>query len=126
MAGTLDVPPKEFMTPKRQIRRSEPGTPYSPALPLDFGTPSRVAREAQEEEEFIARANRGLVTPNRPTRKNVPGAPKKKGGIRSALSRGGRTYKFPRKMSRKYCKRTSCKKMGFTQKASCRPWKNCY
>jgi hypothetical protein len=113
MAGTLDVPPKEFMTPKRQTRRSEPGTPYSPALPLEFGTPSRVAREAQEEEEFIARANRGLVTPNRPTRKNVPGAPKKK---------GGRT----RKMSRKYCKRTSCKTMGFSQKASCRPWKNCY
>ncbi len=31
-----------------------------------------------------------------------------------------------RKMTRKYCKKTSCKKMGFTQKASCRRWKNCY
>jgi len=31
-----------------------------------------------------------------------------------------------RLMTRKYCKKTPCKKMGFTQKASCRPWKNCY
>lgn len=30
--------------------------------------------------------------------------------------------KFPRKWSKSYCKRTSCKKMGF----SCRPYKNCY
>ena len=35
-------------------------------------------------------------------------------------------YKSPRKMSRKYCKKTPCKKMGFSQKASCRPYKNCY
>lgn len=32
----------------------------------------------------------------------------------------------PRKMSKKYCKKTPCKKMGFSQKASCRPYKNCY
>ena len=31
-----------------------------------------------------------------------------------------------RLMTRKYCKKTACKKMGFTQRASCRPWKNCY
>lgn len=37
-----------------------------------------------------------------------------------------RKFKMPRKMSKSYCKKTSCKKMGFTQKASCRPWKNCY
>ena len=37
-----------------------------------------------------------------------------------------KSYKFPRKMHKSYCKKTSCKKMGFTQKASCRPWKNCY
>jgi hypothetical protein len=38
---------------------------------------------------------------------------------------GGRR-KTRRLMSRKYCKKTACKKMGFTQKASCRPYKNCY
>ena len=31
-----------------------------------------------------------------------------------------------RKMSKKYCKKTACKRMGFSQKASCRPYKNCY
>ena len=37
---------------------------------------------------------------------------------------GGR--RKTRKFKRKYCKKTPCKKMGFTQKASCRPYKNCY
>lgn len=31
-----------------------------------------------------------------------------------------------RKYSRKYCRKTTCKKMGFSQKASCRPYKNCF
>jgi hypothetical protein len=31
-----------------------------------------------------------------------------------------------RLMSVAYCKKTPCRKMGFTQKASCRPTKNCY
>ena len=34
--------------------------------------------------------------------------------------------KFPRKMSKSYCLKTSCNKMGFSQKASCRYYKNCY
>ena len=35
-------------------------------------------------------------------------------------------YEKPRKMSKSYCQSTSCKDMGFSQKASCRPYKNCY
>ena len=35
-------------------------------------------------------------------------------------------YKKPRKYSKSYCESTPCDKMGFTQKASCRPYKNCY
>lgn len=35
-------------------------------------------------------------------------------------------FKFPRKWSKSYCKKTSCKKMGFSQRSSCRPYKNCY
>ena len=42
------------------------------------------------------------------------------------VTSGGKRRKTRRKMSRKYCKKTPCKKMGFTQRASCRPWKNCY
>jgi hypothetical protein len=35
-------------------------------------------------------------------------------------------FKKPRKYSKSYCEKTPCNKMGFTQKASCRPYKNCY
>lgn len=35
-------------------------------------------------------------------------------------------FKKPRKYSKSYCVSTPCNKMGFTQKASCRPYKNCY
>lgn len=35
---------------------------------------------------------------------------------------GGRRWKMPRKMTRRYCKKTPCRK---TQRASCRPWKKC-
>lgn len=42
--------------------------------------------------------------------------------LQSPSAAGGKR----RKMTRRYCKKTSCRKMGFTQKASCRPWKNCY
>lgn len=38
--------------------------------------------------------------------------------LRSKKEKG--KYKYPN------CKRTLCKNMGFTQKASCRPYKNCY
>lgn len=49
------------------------------------------------------------------------------GVVAAAAAAGGkRRWKMPRKMTRRYCKKTSCRKMGFTQKASCRPWKNCY
>ena len=37
-----------------------------------------------------------------------------------------RRFKMPRLMTRKYCKKTPCRRMGFTQRASCRPYKNCY
>jgi hypothetical protein len=39
---------------------------------------------------------------------------------------GRRKTKKKRLMSKAYCKKTPCRRMGFTQKASCRPYKNCY
>jgi hypothetical protein len=42
------------------------------------------------------------------------------------VSRRISRQKTPRKMSKSYCKKTPCNKMGFSQKASCRPYKNCY
>lgn len=35
-------------------------------------------------------------------------------------------FKKPRKYGESYCKKTPCGDMGFSQKASCRPYKNCY
>ena len=34
-------------------------------------------------------------------------------------------FKFPRKFNKSHCMRKTCKQMGFTEKASCRPYKNC-
>jgi len=35
-------------------------------------------------------------------------------------------YKFPRRFSKAHCMSKTCDAMGFTEKASCRPYKNCY
>lgn len=48
------------------------------------------------------------------------------GGQRIVTNKHNRTYMFPRRFSKTYCKKRACKEMGFTEKASCRPYKNCY
>ena len=35
-------------------------------------------------------------------------------------------YKMPRKWDKKHCESKSCDEMGFSEKSSCRPYKNCY
>ncbi len=47
-------------------------------------------------------------------------------GKRGRFTKEQGKYKKPRKYSKSYCKSTPCDEMGFTQKASCRPYKNCY
>ena len=37
-----------------------------------------------------------------------------------------KTAKSNRKFSKSYCLKKSCNKMGFSEKASCRYYKNCY
>lgn len=46
--------------------------------------------------------------------------------LKEYIEEGKKQYKKPRKWSESYCKKTPCKSMGFSQKASCRPFKNCY
>lgn len=41
-------------------------------------------------------------------------------------NKAGKVMKMPRRYSKAYCLKTACDKMGFTQRASCRPYKNCY
>jgi hypothetical protein len=58
--------------------------------------------------------------------KHYPGKDYKR--ISKKLSGGSikKRYSFPRKFSKTHCSKKSCNKMGFTEKASCRPYKNCY
>lgn len=49
-----------------------------------------------------------------------PGGEPAGGAKKKNKKKGGRRF------TRKQCKKFTCKKMGFTQKASCRPYKNCY
>lgn len=68
----------------------------------------------------------GVLTTNQATsaaaaNNGILGAPSNKGGRKTR-----RRFKKKRLMSRKYCKKTPCRRMGFTQKASCRQYKNCY
>ena len=49
-----------------------------------------------------------------------PGGEPEGGAKKNKKKTGGRRF------TRKQCKKFTCKKMGFTQKASCRPYKNCY
>jgi len=50
---------------------------------------------------------------------NPPGG-EPEGGAKKKKKTAGRRF------TRKQCKKFKCAKMGFTQKASCRPYKNCY
>jgi hypothetical protein len=51
---------------------------------------------------------------------NPPGGEPEGGAKKNKKKTGGRRF------TRKQCKKFTCAKMGFTQKASCRPYKNCY
>lgn len=42
------------------------------------------------------------------------------------VTKSKKHYKFPRRFSRAHCMSKTCDKMGFTERASCRPYKNCY
>jgi len=78
------------------------------------------AAQNRRATDPIANANTGYVPKPLPPSPYQPPTPSTKGG------RTRRRFKKKRLMSRKYCKKTPCRRMGFTQKASCRPYKNCY
>ena len=78
------------------------------------------AAERRRATNPVASANTGYVPIPLPQSPYQPPTPSTKGG------RTRRRFKKKRLMSRKYCKKTPCRRMGFTQKASCRPYKNCY
>lgn len=42
------------------------------------------------------------------------------------LAKLEKEFSKPRKWDKKHCMSKSCDEMGFSEKASCRPYKNCY
>ena len=50
----------------------------------------------------------------------------KKISLKTYIGGFDKTAKSTRKFSKSYCLKKSCNKMGFSEKASCRYYKNCY
>jgi hypothetical protein len=102
MSGTLELPKHPF-TPPRQIKRSlapSPETPYSPAEVVEgFGSPEarNIAKEATHADEILARARKGLMTPERPIATKTPNAP---------VKRGGKTRRHARRKTRRHARKT--------------------
>jgi len=80
-------------------------------------------RNALETAKYFARdhpENPDVPTIIRLLSVNPPGGEPEGGAKKNKKKTGGRRF------TRKQCKKFTCAKMGFTQKASCRPYKNCY
>lgn len=95
---------KEYndLVEKRKQKSSKPVTPDTPSIIID-GSPIKYTP--------------GILSFPSPTKSIQEGGSNKN---------NKKVYKTPRKWSKEYCKRTSCDRMGFSQKSSCRPYKNCY
>ena len=75
-----------------------------------------ILRAVEEREKAKVRGLKGKVMSEL---RAIPGGPDYEAAKARFQGRG-------RRFTRKQCKKFTCKKMGFTQKASCRPYKNCY
>jgi len=90
-----------------------------------YSMPKRGKRKAEEDSNPSKRAMGSVASVVRGGDSRVAAhAATNHGAMHHHETR--RAFKKPRLMSRKYCKKTPCRRMGFTQKASCRPYKNCY
>ena len=87
-----------------------------------FGSPTQQQQPRNSQQLSVTNAlpARGIQIPGTTQSAPLPEGHSQRGG------RTRRRFKKKRLMSRKYCKKTPCRRMGFTQKASCRPYKNCY
>ncbi|NDB60496.1 hypothetical protein EB001_18905, partial [bacterium] len=93
---------------------------WDPNPTLGMKRPTRKANNISKNNNNM---NQNTNNPSKRTKKHKP---TKKGGQRAGTKKHNKTYMFPRRFSKTYCKKRACNKMGFTEKASCRPYKNCY
>ena len=100
------------------VKKGEDKTEF----PLDLSQTVLQLKEAVKEKLGIAVESQKMVFQGKVLKddQTLGEANIKKGYTIQLQVSGGR------KFTRKQCKKTACKKMGFTQKASCRPYKNCY
>jgi ankyrin repeat protein len=100
------------------VKKGEDKTEF----PLDLSQTVLRLKEAVKEKLGIAVESQKMVFQGKVLKddQTLGEANIKKGYTIQLQVSGGR------KFTRKQCKKTACKKMGFTQKASCRPYKNCY
>jgi hypothetical protein len=91
--------------------RSDPGGDFANKNALELARDALVSDPDYADGPEIIRLLSDPVAP--------PGG-EPAGGAKKKKKKGGRRF------TRKQCKKFKCAKMGFTQKASCRPYKNCY
>jgi hypothetical protein len=94
--------------------RSDPGGDFANKNALELARDAVVSDPDYADGPEIIRLLSDPVAP--PGGEPAGGAKKKKKKKKTA----------GRRFTRKQCKKFKCAKMGFTQKASCRPYKNCY
>jgi hypothetical protein len=93
--------------------RSDPGGDFANKNALELARDALVSDPDYADGPEIIRLLSDPVAP--PGGEPAGGAKKKK-----------KKKTAGRRFTRKQCKKFKCAKMGFTQKASCRPYKNCY
>ena len=129
---------------------SEPGTdvllePYTPVPTHLLSKMPKMQELAKPEDEKVGMLPTPVRKAGRKTRRRVRrggglgensatwppdnsafgakiGSPENTDNLLGYVAKAGKRRRF----TRKQCKKFKCKNMGFTQKASCRPYKNCY
>jgi serine/threonine protein kinase len=105
---------------EKMLKKLALTTPTTPSTPSTPGTPGAFI------DASPIKYTPGIPIFPSPT-KSIPIQELQEGGKdRKYKKDKKRVFKTPRKWNKEYCKRTSCDKMGFSQRSSCRPYKNCY
>lgn len=95
-------------------------------MPTDVIGEEEEKKEESGESKNIFRSRKGI---NSTIAEYIVGpylSTKYEYGGRNDKNKKGKVWKYPRKWSEEFCRKTKCNDMGFSQKASCRPYKNCY
>lgn len=107
---------------KRHMAQYTPNPTYRRYLALIAWAymPSVKPKESRKGSRRGSRGSRGSE------RGSERGSRRPKRGSAAGAARTAKSYDHPSKYSKAYCLKTACNKMGFSQRASCRRYKDCY